>query len=73
LIHAIHEFGNAEQAERQRDQFDAIVEFGHAECVAFRAGFEIGADRTEEQPEDGHGDALDRRAARQRRAGKQAQ
>ncbi len=51
LIDAVHELGDAEQAERQRDQLDAVVEFGHAERVALRAGFEIGADRAKEQPE----------------------
>jgi len=60
---------DAEQAERQRDQFDAVVQLGHAEGVALRAGFQVGADRAEEQADHGHRDALDRRTTRQRRAG----
>ena len=73
MIDAVHELGNAEQAERQRDQFDAVIEFGHAEGVALRAGLEIGADRAEKQAEHRHGYALDRRAARQRRSRQQAE
>ena len=73
LIDAVHELGDAEQAERERDQFDAVVELGHAERVALRAGLEVGADRAEEQAQHGHRHAFDRRAARQRRAGEQAE
>ena len=72
LIDAVHELGNAEQAERQRDQFDAVLEMEHPEGEAFGAGLHVGADNAEHQTEHGHGDALERRAARQRRAGKQA-
>ncbi len=73
LIDAVHELGDAEQSQRQRDQLDAVIELGHAKRVAFRAGFQIGADRAEEQSQHRHGDALDRRAARQGRAGQQAE
>src|SRR5258705_399549 len=73
LVDAVHEFGDAEQAERERDELDAVVELGQPEGEPLRAGLDVGSDDAEHQPEHRHGDALDGRAARQRRAGEQAQ
>jgi len=73
LVHAFHEFSDAEQAERQRNDFDAIVKMGDAEGESGRAGFEIAADDAEQKADDRHGDALERRAARERRAREQAE
>src|SRR5664279_3250686 len=73
LIDALHELGDAEQAERQRDDFDAVEQIGNAEGEARRAGFDVAADNADQQAADGHGDALERRTARQRRAGQQAE
>src|SRR3984957_11538346 len=72
LIDAVHELGDAEQAERQRARFDTVVELGHAEGEALRPGFKVGADGAEKESEHGHGHAFERRSTRQRRAGQQA-
>ena len=55
------------------DDLDAVEQLGEAEGEARRAGLDVGADDADRQAEHRHGDALERRAARQRRAREQAQ
>ena len=61
-----------------KSQVKYIQSLGHkkfrdAEGETRRAGFDVATDDAEQQAADRHGDALERRTARQRRAGQQAE
>ena len=73
LIDAVHELGNPEQAQRKGDDFDAIVELGESEGEPGGAGFDVGADDPDQQPEHRHRDALERGSSRESRSGEQPQ
>ncbi len=73
LIDAVHELGDAEQAERQRHQLDAVRELREPEGETLGAGLDVLADHAEQQSQHRHRHALERRAARQRRACQQAE
>ena len=72
IVDAVHELGDAEHAERQRDDFDAVEQFGDAEGEAGLSGLDVGSDDADQQAEHRHRDALERRSLRQRRAREQA-
>ena len=72
VVDAVHELGDAEHAERQRDDFDAVEQFGDAEGEAGLPGLDVGADDADQQAEHRHRDALERRSLRQRRARQQS-
>ena len=67
-VHAFQELGNAEQPQRNRHQFEAVGKFDVAEGEAFIAGVDVGARQREQNAEQRHRHALDRRAFGQRRA-----
>ena len=72
VVDAVHELGDAEHAERQRDDFDAVEQFGDAEGEARLSGLDVGADDADQQAENRHRDALERRSLGQRRAREQS-
>ena len=68
------EFGDAEQADRDRHEADAVAQLGIAEGHARHAGVDVDADEPEQQPDKHHRDRLRRRAMREHdRAGEAEQ
>ncbi len=57
LLMLVHELGDAEHAERQRDDLDAIEQFGDAEGETRLPGLDVGTDDADQEPEHRHGDA----------------
>ncbi len=56
------ELGNAEQADGNRDETDAVGEACEIESHARRAGIDVDTDKTEQQPDQHHRDGFFRRA-----------
>ncbi len=72
IVDAVHELGDAEHAERQRDDLDAVEQFSDAEGETRLSRLDVGADDADQEPEHRHGDALERRPLRQRRTCQQS-
>ncbi len=72
IVDAVHEFGDAEHSERQRDDLDAVEQFSNTESEARLAGLDVGSDDADKEAEHRHRDALERRALGQRRSGQQS-
>ena len=72
IVDAVHELGDAEHAERQRDDFDAVEQFGDAEGEARLSGLDVRSDDADQKAENRHRDALERRSLGQRRAREQS-
>ena len=67
------DLADAEHADRQHRELDAVGELGEVEGEALRRGLPVGADQAEQQPEHDHGDRLDHRAMRQHHRRDQAE
>ena len=65
--------GDAEQADGDRHETDAVGDVGDAERHARGAGIDVDADETHQYADDDHGDGLGRRAVRQHHRAKQAE
>jgi hypothetical protein len=72
IIDAVHELGDAEHSERQRDDFDAVEQLGDTEGEAGLSGLDVRSDDADQEAEHRHCDALERRTLRQRRARQQS-
>ena len=59
------DLGEAEDAERDRHEADAVGKLGDAEREALLARVDVGADQAEEQPDEDHRDGLHDAALRQ--------
>ncbi len=68
LVDAIHELSDAEHPECQSDDFDAVEQLGDAEGEAGLSRLNVRSDDADQQTENRHRDALERRSFRQRRA-----
>ena len=73
VVHRAQELRDAEQAERQGHQFEAVREIDDAEGETLHARVHIRTHDAEHQAQHGHGHALEGRALGQRRARQQAQ
>ena len=71
-LEVAQDFGDAEDADRDRDEVQPIGIFADAEGEARRAGIDVGADEAEQQAERHHGQRLDDRAVRKRDRGDEA-
>ena len=60
-----HDLGDAEQADHQRQEVDAIPDRRPAEGVARHAGVDVGADEPEQEADQDHRQRLEHRAVRQ--------
>ena len=65
--------GDAEQADGDRHEADAVGDVGDAERHARRAGIDVDADQAEQHADHDHGDGLGRRAVRQHDGAEQAE
>ncbi len=72
-VDAFEELGDPEQAERHGDQFEPVRQLELTKGEALVAGVDVGADQAEQDAQQRHRDALDRRSLRQRRPGEQAE
>ncbi len=73
VLEVAQDLGDAEDADRDRDEVDAGVELEEAEGEARRAGVDVLADHAEQQAEHDHGERLQDRAVRQRDRGDEAE
>ena len=67
VIHAFHEFSNAENPQSQRDNFNPVRHMQEAEGKALLGGIHVGSGNAHQQTQNGHGYAFERRAARKGR------
>ena len=73
VLEVAQDLGDAEDADRDRDEVDAGVELEEAEGEARRAGVDVLADHAEQQAEHDHRQRLEDRAVRERDRGDEAE
>ena len=66
LLEIAQDLGDAEHADGDGDEVDAVGELEPAEREPLLAGVDVGADQPEQQPEHDHGERLEDRAVRER-------
>ena len=66
LLEIAQYLGDAEHADGDRDEVDAVGELELAQREALLAGVDVGADQPKEEPEHDHGKRLEDRAVRER-------
>ena len=71
VLEVPQDLGDAEQADRHRDEVDALEQLANAEREAWRAGVDVLADRAEQETQDDHRQRLGRRATCERDRGDQ--
>ena len=72
-LEIVDHLGDAEQADGDRHEADAVVDVGDAERHARHAGIDVDADQAEQHADHDHGDRLGRRAVRQHDRAEQAE